>query len=276
MCQLIWSHELQMAERERRTPTIFCRCLDGKHDRWDLVRYEVEREFGMLHATTSSVKGADSCLIGIRLCDIKLDPKDVFVLGEDVQIQLVGPVVLMRFPVPLVHGRYRPNTFIPNKIRDAQARAEFSQKEQALQAAVKKQLQMAKTEEEKLSILLEANQVTPLLAINSLPKYPHPSVTIMQARYAGYINYNGEFKPWDQRPPPPDHWQCQRCYNYFEEPHYSDLCPALQISSWVPMNRRIKPIGRPKTTLRSVDWDNVDDVATAPFIDENGLLWALK
>lgn len=274
MCQLIWSNELQQAEKEKRAPDSFCRCNNKSHDRWDLVRYEVEREFGMLRENPSA-KGADSCLIGVRLCDILLDPKTVYVLGEDVQIQLVGPVVLLRFPVPLVHGRYRPNNFVPNKIRDAQARAEFIKKEQAQQALYKSKTKTAQSEEEKLSILLEAGQVAPL-TINYPPKYPHPSYSIMQTRYAGYINYNGEFKVWDQRPPPPANWQCQHCYNYFEEPHYMDACPALKIPTWIPMNRRIKPIGRPKTTLRPIDWDNVEDVAMAPFIDDAGNLWALK
>lgn len=273
MCQLIWANELQQAEREQRVPTVLCRCKNGNHDRWDLVRYEVEREYGLLR--DGATKGADSCLLGIRLCDVNRPPAEVYVLGEDVQIQLVGPVVLLRFPVPLVHGRYRPNTFIPNKIRDALARADFDKKEEARRAAVAQRLAQAQSEEARLAILLECSPGAPLQT-HFPPKYPHPSASIAQSRYAGYINYNGEFKPWDQRPPPPAHWQCQRCFNYFEDPHYADQCPSLEIAAWVPMNRRLRPIGRPKSTLRPVDWDNVADVAVAPFIDDMGELWALK
>lgn len=280
MCQLIWSLDLQKAQHAGTAPPVFCRCCNQLHDRWDLVRYEVEREHGMVVCAGAPAKASNSCIVGIRLCDINKPPHTVFALGEDARMQLIGPVVLMRFPIPAFNGKHRPNTFIPNKITETLALLQHKKETETQRQAYDALMASDADEETKLNAFVN-NEIAPLmLAASNQKKYPHPSAAIMRSKYAGFINYNGDFVTWADanpiRPPPPAHWRCMRCYNYFEPVHYAEDCPSLKEPDWIPMNRRSKPYGIPRFLLFAVNMDNVQAVATAPYVDDNGRCWIRK
>jgi hypothetical protein len=279
MCQLIWSLDLQKAQHSNTNPAVFCRCCNQLHDRWDLVRYEVEREHGMISGQ-HSVKASDSCIIGVRLCDINKPANEIFALGEDARMQLIGPVVLLRFPVPSVNGKHRPNTFIPNKITETLANLQHKIETDTKRRAFDALMASDADEETKLQALVSSASLPTVEPTTVLSKkYPHPSAAIMRSKYAGFINYNGDFVTWaDQvRPQPPRHWRCMRCYNYFaKEVHYAEDCPSLANPEWIPMNRRSKPVGIPRSLLMPVNMENIKAVATAPYIDDNGKCWIRK
>ena len=281
MCQLIWSTELQKNQNAGTPPQVMCRCRNGQHDRWDLVRYEIEREFGMV-SEKYQTKGFDSCIIGVRLCDFNSAAETVFVLGEDARMQLIGPVVLLRFPIAMVNGRRYANTFVPNKISEALAIAQHEKITQVRKEEFDRLMKTTDDEDTKLSLLVNFhnNPLEQQQQQHRSIKYPHPSTSIMRSKYAGFINYNGEFVTWAQanpvREPPPPYWVCQRCNNYFATLHYIEDCPSHAQSDWIPMNRRTKPFGIPRTSLRLADITNAEEVATAPFLDDYGKLWIRK
>lgn len=278
MCQLIWSAELQKHRKAGTPPQVMCRCRNGQHDRWDLVRYEVESEFGMI-TDNYHTKGYDSCIIGVRLCDINNPPETVFVLGEDVRMQLIGPVVLLRFPIAMVNGRHRANTFIPNKISEALAIAQSEKKNNARKEEFDRLMKTTEDEDAKLNLLVNFHEPN-YEPVRTIIKHPHPSTSIMRNKYAGFINYNGEFVTWANANPirdaPPPFWVCQRCNNYFANLHYIEDCPSHAHADWIPMNRRTKPFGIPRTNLRLADITKIEEVATAPFADDYGKLWIRK
>jgi hypothetical protein len=271
MCQLVWLNDYN-----KDTTKFMCLCR--QETRWEVVRYFIEDKYRMVATEDYQRKNANTCIVGIRAADVKKPTHEICALGDDCNVQVIGPIVLWRFPV----GTVRVNAFVPLSLRIKMDNEQNELQRMALQAKLNKQMQDPSLSEDEKLILLR-NSVDPsYLAATEQPTRrqaprEHPSRSIIRSKFAGYWNYAEEAVLWTQTVvEPPPTWKCYRCYNFFTPVHYIDACPSQKIALWIPMNKRIMPTGRPKTTLKQVSWDDFDAVAAAPYLDPYGQLWTNK
>lgn len=272
MCQLVWLNDYN------KEATKFI-CLCRQETRWELVRYFIEDHYRMVATEDYQRKNANTCIVGIRAADVKKPTQEICALGDDCNVQVIGPIVLWRFPV----GTVRVNAYVPTSLRIKMDHEHSELQRLASRATFNKQLQdPTLTEEDKLMMLRDFSD-TAGPSLGAVPnrrfvQREHPSRAIIKTKFSGYWNYAEEAILWAQATAaePPVTWKCYRCYNFFTPVHYIEACPSHDITNWIPMNKRIMPTGRPKTTLKQVSWDDFDAVAAAPYLDPYGQLWTNK
>ena len=120
----------QTAVSKGKEPEIMCVC-QNKYRRWEEIRYLVEEANGMVieplqynSRRSKRSLGGDACLIGIRAADVALPKRDQYVLGDDVDVNACGLVLLMRTPVQGNERGKRFNTYIPTTILEHKKKAQ--------------------------------------------------------------------------------------------------------------------------------------------------------
>jgi hypothetical protein len=276
MCQLIWLDKYNnkdVLNAQGQPNNVMCLCQ--KETRWDIVRYFIEDKYKMVARHKSEQRHASSCIVGIRAADVNKPFADVYALGDDCNVHMMGLVVLVRFPV----GAARFNAFIPATIRAKQEREKLEMAETERRRDIQYKLQSQTLSEEDKIALLQELATTVEAPVARYVQREHPSRAILKNQFLGYWNYQDRAISWSAeqqaKPPPPSTWKCYRCYNYFHPVHYIDACPSHEMDHWIPMNKRSMPTGLPKTRLQSVDMDDVNAVATAPYLDPYGNLWTM-
>ena len=299
MCRIVWRTQYEQRGRAAR-----CFCGGGKYERWEDVRFRVERHekmvitdlAGFAEACTARKRysiTADACVVGIL--ESQLKQRRPFVLADDTLMTDLPPdehIVLLRLPNGRSPGgSKRVNTYIPplflKRYRDAAAKARTLEVTALMRATnddskkleyvqILQHLHLYGTDRPGLHSAVDQVRVGGRVFRRGRE---HPSAALVKERYAGYVGERGKLVSWSSEPAevPPDNYVCHRCMGYYPGAHFTAQCPSHAVEGWIPMRDRRRPTGIPVSDRVRVPADApVAMVATAQYRDLDGALWVKK